>query len=158
MPLLFNDLGDPSNEPCGFTVGNLCGSANYGSWHRTASIIDGQLAVVASAADASVADRVQATSLRTEFLQFPAGSSLGVQFFPSDRTHAIARWAQNAADFLTELTGQGEGLPANLFEPPPSGGGFGSGLFAGISTGAVLGIVGAGAALWYFTSRGKRGR
>ena len=155
MAIVFNDLGDPSNDPCGVTIGNLCGASNYSSWFRTAQILDGTLAVIAIAADADIASKVKATSLRTQFLLFPAGGSLSVSFFPIDKTHAIARWVQDTVDFLTGIADEGRPLPPSLFTPPP---GAGSGGLAFISTGVVVGAVAAAAALYYFTRKGRRGR
>jgi hypothetical protein len=150
--MVFNDLGDPSNDPCGVTLGGLCGSGNYGSWYRLAQIIDAQLAVLALAGDISTPDRVMATSLRTELLQFPAPPSLSVQFLPTDRTNALAAWSQRAADLVTTAT-VSPGLPPQVFEPPPEDENGTPGFFSGLGTGTILGIGLVAGGLWYARSK-----
>jgi hypothetical protein len=146
---IFNDLHNPSNRPCGTTIAGLCGSGDYKSWYRAAQIVDGQLAVLDAAEDASPADKVRATSMRTEFLQFPDPDAVGVQFFPSDRTRALAAWAQGGADLILVATTT-PGLPSTLFEPSADGA---PGFFSGVGTGVLVGALLLGGGLWYASRR-----
>lgn len=102
MSIIRNDLGNPSNEPCGITVLGICGSGDYDAWHSTASQIASKL---------NTTDDPRSASWRVEFLEQPDPDSLGVSFFPSTATQNLARLAQEGADLLQAI---GESIPPTV--------------------------------------------
>jgi hypothetical protein len=151
MPIVFNDLGNPTGDPCGFIVGEQCDGAQYGSWHRAMSQLSAKLALV-ELDDGDTARRALATAFRSEFQVYPPPSNLILKLAPAGQTRSLAALVQRSADLVHESAAAE--LPPALLKQAPKKLASGPGFFSGLSWGTVLGVGGVLGALWYAQRKG----
>ncbi len=143
MPVIFNDIGNPSSDPCGFIVGEKCNASAYKSWHRAANELAGKIAGVEL--DGPVEDQVMATAMRAELKIFPSPSAIHIALWSEAETRLLAKLTQRMADLLPPAN-----LPPAMLEPSPKPQQPGIGrFFAGLTWGTVLGVGAVVGGLYY---------
>lgn len=134
MTIVRNDLGNPSNQPCGATVFGICGSGDYDAWYATAMQIASKL---------SSNDDAASKAWLVKFKAFTDPDSILQSFFPVSSTQNLARHAQAGVDLIEELD---EEVPASVTRnadlPTAPGVNAAKDAFKGIAVLGGIGILG----------------